>query len=60
MKGEQKFINGPGHMTKMDTMPIYGKNYKKSSSLEPMDRFQQNWYVTLGTLAHNSYINHDL
>ena len=20
------FINGPGHMTKMATMPIYGKN----------------------------------
>ena len=27
--------NGPGHMTKMATMPIYGKNIKKSSSLEP-------------------------
>ena len=27
--------NGPGHMTKMTAMPIYGKNDKKSSSLEP-------------------------
>ena len=27
--------NGPGHMTRMVTMPIYGKNIKKSSSLEP-------------------------
>ena len=27
--------NGPGHMTKMATMPIYGKNLKKSSSPEP-------------------------
>ena len=26
--------NDPGHMTKMATMPIYGKNIKKSS-LEP-------------------------
>ena len=25
--------NGPGHMTKMATMPVYGKNLKKSSSL---------------------------
>ena len=25
--------NGPGHMTKMATMPIYGKNMKNSSSL---------------------------
>ena len=27
--------NGPGHMTKMAEMSIYGKNIKKSSSLEP-------------------------
>ena len=27
--------NGPGHMTKMAAMPIYGKSIKKSSSLEP-------------------------
>ena len=25
------YINGPGHMTKMAAMPIYGKNLKKSS-----------------------------
>ena len=28
---------GPGHMTKMAAMPIYGKNLKKSSP-EPNDR----------------------
>ena len=28
------YINGPGHMTKMAAMPIYGKNLKKSSSPE--------------------------
>ena len=33
--GKKVYINGPGHMTKMATMPIYGKNLKKSSSLEP-------------------------
>ena len=27
--------NGPGHMTDMGAIPIYGKNIKKSSSLEP-------------------------
>ena len=27
--------NGPGHMTKLATMPICSKNIKKSSSLEP-------------------------
>ena len=26
------------HMTKMATMPIYGKNLKKSSSPEPIDQ----------------------
>ena len=29
------YINGPGHMTKMASMPIYGKNLSKSSSPEP-------------------------
>ena len=24
--GTKVFINGPGHMTKMAAMPIYGKN----------------------------------
>ena len=33
--GTKVYINGPGHMTKMVAMPIYGKNLKKSSSPEP-------------------------
>ena len=33
--GTKVCINGPGHMTKMAAMPIYGKNLKKSSSREP-------------------------
>ena len=28
-----------GHMTNMAAMPIYGKNLKKSSSLEPIDQW---------------------
>ena len=32
------YSNCPGHMTKMVAMPIYGKNLKQSSSLEPKDR----------------------
>ena len=27
--------NGPGHMTNVAAMPIYGKNLKKFSSVEP-------------------------
>ena len=39
-EGETKvYINGPGHMTKMAAMPIYGKNLKKSSSPELAGRF---------------------
>ena len=31
-EGETKVcINGPGHLIKMATMPIYGKNLQKSS-----------------------------
>ena len=34
-RGTKVCSKGPGHMTKMAAMPIYGKNLKKSSSLEP-------------------------
>ena len=34
--GTKFYLNGPGHMTKMAAMPIYGKNLKKSSSPEPL------------------------
>ena len=33
--GTKVYSNGPGHMTKMATIPIYGKNLKISSSPEP-------------------------
>ena len=36
--GTKVYINGPGHMTKMAAMPIYGKKLKKSSP-EPAGRF---------------------
>ena len=32
------YTNELGHMTNMATMPIYGKNLKKSNSLEAIDR----------------------
>ena len=31
------YTNELGHMTNMAAIPIYGKNLKKSSSLEPID-----------------------
>ena len=36
--GRKVCSKGPGHMTKMAAMPIYGKNRKKSSSPEPKAR----------------------
>ena len=36
--GKKSCSNGLGHMTNMAPMPIYGKNLKKSSSPEPLDR----------------------
>ena len=35
-------------MTKMTTMPIYGKNLKKSSSQEPKGRWPWNWVYGIG------------
>ena len=32
------YINELGHITNMAATPIYGKNLKKSSSPEPIDR----------------------
>ena len=36
--GKKVYVFGPGHVTKIATMPIYGKNLKKPSSQEPRDR----------------------
>ena len=33
------YTNELGHMTNMAAMTIYGKNLKKSSSPEPIDRW---------------------
>ena len=36
--GKKICTNETGHMTKVATMPIYGKNIEESSSPEPIDR----------------------
>ena len=40
--GKKNCSNGLGHMTNMAAMPIYGKNLKKSSSPETLDRWPWN------------------
>ena len=52
--GTKVCINGPGHMTKMAAMPIYGKNLKKSSSPEPESYDLETWHVASGTQALHS------
>ena len=45
--GNESLFKCPGHMTKMATMPIYGKNLKKSS-LEPKGRWPWNLVCSIG------------
>ena len=47
-------------MTKMAAMLIYGKNHKKSSTLEPVDRFQRNLVCNIGDWLIIVYINHNI
>ena len=46
--GNKVCSNGPGHMTKMPAIPIYGKNLKKSSSPEPNGRWPWNLECIIG------------
>ena len=39
--------NGPGHMTKMAAMPIYGKNLKNLLRNQKADDFET-WYAAAG------------
>ena len=47
-EGTKVCSNGPGHMTKLGAMPIYGKNLKKSSSPEPKSRWPWNFVCCIG------------
>ena len=53
--GTKVYINGPGHMTKMAAMPIYGKKHKKNLLLwNRWTNFNETCYVTSGALVHHS------
>ena len=54
------FINNLGHMTKMATMPIYGKNPSKifSRTSGPISTKLEMYYW--GLEYYNVFINHDL
>ena len=46
--GTKVCSNGPGHMTKMAAMAIYGKNLNKSSSPDQKANDLEPWYASLG------------
>ena len=48
--GTKVCSNGHGHMTKLAAMPIYGKNLKKPSSVEPKGRWPWNLVCIIGCL----------
>ena len=55
--GRKLYINGPGHITKMATMPIYGKNLQNSSPTELMIlKYGMEHYVLK---LYKVYINDD-
>ena len=45
--------NGPGHMTKMAAMPIYGKNLKKFSSQVTLKFGMQHWVLKYYQVCSN-------
>ena len=55
-RGTKVYSNGPGHMTKMATMPIYGKNLKKSSSLEPKGRWPWNLVCSIWCSSTSNFV----
>ena len=47
--GKKVYMFGPGNMTTMAAMPIYGKPFKRSSFPDQVDRLPCNlvWYLEL-------------
>ena len=61
LEGERKvYINGPGHMTKMAVMPIYGKSLFKLFFLQNRKTYDPvTVHAASKTQALQSYINVD-
>ena len=50
------YSNGPGHMTKMAAMPIYGKNLKKFYSPEPKGWWSWNMFCSKGCASTTKFV----
>ena len=58
--GRKVCSNGPGHMTKVAAMPIYGKNLKKNLLLHnPKADDLETWYTALGARVLSRCSNDD-
>ena len=54
--GTKVCSNGPGHLTKVAAMSIYGKNLKKSSSPEPKGRWPWNLLCSIGCSSTSKFV----
>ena len=54
--GTKVYSNDSSHMTKMAAMPIYGKNFKKSSSPEPKGRWPWNLVCSIGCTSTTKFV----
>ena len=54
--GTKVCSNGPGHMANMATMLIYGKNLKKSSSLEPKGGWPWKLVCSIGYSSTTKFV----
>ena len=52
--GTKRYINCPGHMTKMAAMPIYGKTLKNLLLQNQKSYDLETWHVASGTQALQS------
>ena len=57
--GTKVYINGPGHMTKMAAMPIYGKNLKNLLLQNQKSYYLKTWHVASALKLYQVYINDD-
>ena len=57
--GTKVYSNGPGHMTNMAAMPIYGKNLKNLFLWNKKVSDDEYWYAALGTRVLPSLFNGD-
>ena len=55
-RGTKIYINGPGHLANITVMPIYGKNLKRSSSLEPKGWWPWKLVYSIGYSSTTMYV----